>query len=89
MTDIYKKVKDAFSYEDQNKLHDELDKIPEGIVYGKKIRKNGLTVTYNYSEKQRAILDVMHGLDIEENTEKFLRESFDLDDYDDDEETDT
>jgi hypothetical protein len=88
MTDIRKDVEKAFSHEDQIKIHDELDKIPEGIVYGKKIRKNGLTVTYNYSEKQRAILDVMHGLDIEKNTEKYLRESFDLEDYDD-EETDT
>jgi hypothetical protein len=88
--DILEKVKKAFAHKDQEKIHIELEKIPEGIVYGKKLRRNHVTVAYNYSEKQRAILEVMHGLDIEENTEKFIRESFELDDdYGDDEETDT
>jgi hypothetical protein len=87
---IEEKVKDAIERCSKNRflnLNSEFSKIPEGVIYGRKVKGILGEGSYEYSEKSKYIMKYMHNVDLEYDLETNLRETLDHlneDDYDDD-----
>lgn len=74
---IYTMVKDAFKNKSISERDRLLKDIPDGLQIGKKMTHNGMTVTYDYTEKNMYIMEHLHGVDIEHDTEELIRKNID------------